>query len=350
MSLVCLDTLVGLSSIDYQCFEDTRPDGYNVSDSGYFLTDTDYGLTIVDQCTISGWTMLSNAMAQSIRETKSDLRASLREKYDSSLSPFSGHVGQLKNSGTMSATGERIGIRIRAKNKKGVKEVVKRIFLGLNTSGVYNVQVTSSDPLFVAPDPIAVTVVANNFATSVATLATPLELPFYSDACQGGYIDYFLSIERGSALPLNNKFKCCGNNPSWQNHMEVAGFEGSSAAPDSGSFSGMAYGFVLDAYLACDELDWICQISELGGYSLLDVIARTIQFRGAAIAISALIDTMQVNPCTGYQLENLNSKRAYLNKRYSDNISWVTENLPSGATDCFACKPANQFTKAKILI
>jgi len=315
MSLVCLDTLVGLSSIDYQCFEDTRPDGYNVSDSGYFLTDTDYGLTIVDQCTIRGWTMLSNAMAQSIRETKSDLRASLREKYDSSLSPFSGHVGQLKNSGTMSATGERIGIRIRAKNKKGVKEVVKRIFLGLNTSGVYNVQVTSSDPLFVAPDPIAVTVVANNFATSVATLATPLELPFYSDACQGGYIDYFLSIERGSALPLNNKFKCCGNNPSWQNHMEAAGFEGSSAAPDSGSFSGMAYGFVLDAYLACDELDWICQISELGGYSLLDVIARTIQFRGAAIAISALIDTMQVNPCTGYQLENLNSKRAYLNKR-----------------------------------
>lgn len=349
MSLVCLDTLVGLSSVDFQCFEDTRPDTYNVSDSGYFLTDTDYGLTIADQCSIKGWGMLSNALTQSVRETQSDLRAKLREKYDSSLSPFSGHIGQLKNSGTMSATGERIGVRIRAKNKKGAKLVVKRIFLGLNTSGEYSVQITSSDPLFVAPGPIAVTVVANNFTASVVTPATPIELPFYSDACQGGYIEYFLSIERGSSLPLNNKFKCCGNNPSWQRHMEAGGFEGSSSTPDSGSFSSMAYGFVLDAYLACDELGWICQISELGGYSLLDVIARTIQFRGAAIAISALIDTMQVNPCTGYQLENLNSKRAYLNKRYSDNISWIVNNLPNGVTDCFTCKPENQFTKAKIL-
>jgi hypothetical protein len=117
-----------------------------------------------------------------------------------------------------------------------------------------------------------------------------------------------------------------------------------------GMFGNQANGFVLDGYLTCEELDWICELEELNGYYLLDVVARAIQMRGAAISISALIDTIQVNPCTGYQFESLNTRRAYLNKRYADYVDWIAQNMPSGVTQCFTCKPEQKFHKNKMLV
>ena len=96
MALTCFNTLVGLSATDFACFTDTIPDDYDTSDSGYYLTDTDYGLTIAEQCTFDGWTLLDAALTQAIRETKTDLRAALRTRFDGYVTPFSGLIGQQK--------------------------------------------------------------------------------------------------------------------------------------------------------------------------------------------------------------------------------------------------------------
>lgn len=133
-------------------------------------------------------------------------------------------------------------------------------------------------------------------------------------------------------------------------YMYVDGMTTASTTDGTGNFGNQANGFVLDGYLSCAELDWICELDTLGGYYLKDVMARTVQFRGAAIAIAALTDTLQVNPCTGYQLEALTGKRAYLNKRYAENIAWIAGNIPAGVTDCFTCKPENKFHKQKMLV
>lgn len=46
-ALDCLTTLIGLSQTDYDCFTAQCLVDYDVSDSGYFLIDADYGLEII---------------------------------------------------------------------------------------------------------------------------------------------------------------------------------------------------------------------------------------------------------------------------------------------------------------
>lgn len=349
MALTCLDTLVGLSKTEYACFTDEVPDGFDTSDSGYHLTDTDYGLTVVDQCALAGWTMLQSALTQAILETKSDLRAKIREQFDGRVKPFVGHVGKLTSTGANNASADYIGVRMRVKKQiKGAYWVFRKIYVGLNTSGSFSISVTSNDPLFTPPTPVAITTVANQFANST----TAIELPLWSDAefDSDEYLEYYILIPRGSAQPLNNTFACCGSSPAWMQYMYVDGMTTASTTDGTGNFGNQANGFVLDGYLSCAELDWICELDTLGGYYLKDVMARTVQFRGAAIAIAALTDTLQVNPCTGYQLEALTGKRAYLNKRYAENIAWIAGNIPAGVTDCFTCKPENKFHKQKMLV
>lgn len=349
MALTCLDTLVGLSSTEYACFTDTVPDDFDTSDSGYYLTDVDYGLTVSEQCALAGWTMLSNALTQAIAETKTDLRAKLREKFAGRVSPFSGQIGKLKSTGSLSLSKDYIGIRIRVKRQiRGAKWVFKKIYLGLNTSGAKSVTVTSNDPLFTAPTPVSVTAVANQFANA----ETSIELPLWSRAefDAGEYLEYYLTIPRGSVQPLNNTLNCCGSTPGWMGYFWTEGMAADDDEGTGATYGLNANGMVLDGYLTCEELDWLCDAEELGGYYTTDVLARTIQFRGAAIAISALLDTLQVSPCTGYQFENLNAKRNYLNQRYAENVQWIANNIPPGVTDCFTCKPEQMQRRAKLLV
>lgn len=349
MSLACFDTLVGLSSTEYACFTDDAPDGFDTSDSGYFLTDTDYGLTVSEQCALAGWTMLDNALTQAILETKTDLRAKFREKLSGRVSPFSGQIGKLKSTGALALSKDYIGIRIRVKKQiRGAKWVFKKIYLGLNTSGAKSVSITSNDPLFTEPAAVSVTAVANQFANA----STSIELPLWSrsEFDVGEYLEYYITIPRGSVQPLNNTLNCCGSTPGWMDYFWAQGMSADDDAGGAGVFGNNANGFVLDGYLTCEELDWLCEAEELGGFYTKDVLARTIQFRGAAIAISALLDTLQVSPCTGYQFENLNAKRNYLNQRYADNVQWITNNIPPGVTDCFTCKPEQMQRRAKLLV
>jgi len=354
MSVACFDTLIGLSKVQYTCFTDSPPDGtegtiaYDTSDSGYHLTDTDYGVTVIEQCEMAGWCLLQSAKDQAITEVKTDLRAALRSKYDGGISPYSGLIGQITSSGVLGVSSQFLGLRIRTKNQKGAKLVIKKLYVGVSLSGTYSVTITSNDPLFVSPTPIAVTYTAGSF--NGITLTSPIELPLFSRSCNDQYLEYYISFDRGTSVPLNNKITCCGAQPGWMKHIAVSGFQATDNIGTGGNFSSVGYGMAIDAYMACEELDWVCELEELNGYYLKDVLARAIQQRGAAIAISAMIDTLQVNPCTGYQLENLNAKRTYLNKRSADNIAWISQNMPTGVTDCFSCKPKSMFHRSNQIV
>ena len=349
MSLTCFDTLVGLSKTDYACFDDTAPEGFDSSDSGYHLTDTDYGLTIIEQCSINGWTLLESARTQAVLEVQSELRAGLRTKYDGAIAPFSGIIAQLTQSGNQTVSKDFLGIRIRTKNQKGAKLILKKIYLGMSAAGTYSVNITSNDPLFVAPSATSVVIATANTMTA-KVLTMPIELPLFSRSCEGTYLEYYISFARNGARPVNNKITCCGNQPKWRQHLAVSGFEAGDNIATDGQFSSMAFGMALDAYLACEELDWVCEAEELGGYHIKDVIARAIQMRGAAIGISKMIDQFVVNPCISSQYENLNSRRGYLNPRSAELIEWVIQNVPHGVTDCLTCKPQDQFNIKKTLV
>ena len=349
MSLACLDTLVGLSKVEYECFTDDVPTGFDDSDSGYHLTDTDYGLTVMEQCSMDGWAILEAARTQAILEIKSDLRAKLRDRYDSAMSPFNGIIAQLKSNGSQAVTNDFLGIRIRTKNQKGAKLILKKIYLGLSLTGTYSVTITSNDPLFVSPAAQSVVIVAANTMTT-HNISTPIELPLFSRTCEDDWLEYYISFDRNGATPLNNKFTCCGNRPGWMQHLTASGMDSTDSIGTDARYSSMAFGMALDAYLACEELDWICEAEYLNGYHLVDVVSRSLQMRGAAIAISAMMDKYGIMPCVASQYENMNSRRGYLNQRSAGLLDWVSQNLPGGMTDCFTCKPQAMFHYAKTLV
>lgn len=341
MALECLDALVGIAPNDISCFTDEAPDNFDSSDSGYFIVDPEFGLAVIEACGVAGWAILTRARAKGILQFKTDLSASLRTRYGSSISPFSGKIAELKSTGTKTAANDYGGLRFRIRRQiRGGKIVLKTAYLGVNTSGDYDVTVTSNDPLFTSPSPVTVTATANSFGAGESLGL--VELPMWSDSCPYDYLEYYISYPLAGALPLNNRISCgCGvSKEGWKQHLDVSGFNLNTQTPaDSGTFSNAAYGLVIDAYLSCGELDWICEASEWVGQTALDVVARALQFAQAVAAIDEFALSYKINPCTHYNQAELMSRRNWLAEAYATNIKWLAANVPKGATGCFACKP-----------
>lgn len=351
MSVACLDTLVGLAPASISCFVDPDPEGFDTSDSGLYIVDAQFGLNIIEACDVEGWAILEAARTKGILQFKTDLSAALRTKYGTAISPFAGLIGQLKNTGTKSAPNANAGLRLRVlRQVKGGKIVLKKAYVGVNVTGTYNVSVTSNDPLFTDPTPVAVSATANQWGTG--TTLGLIELPMWSASCPYDYLEYYVSFPLASALPLANKVSCrCGGaKEGWKKHLDVSGFNSDSDTPTSGGFSSAAYGLVLDAYLSCGELDWLCELTEYNGDYAQQVAARTLQFACAIPAIDALINTYKINVCTHYNQDEMNSRRNYLQQSYATNIEWLAANVPPGATGCFACRPEKKFHKTAQLV
>ncbi len=351
MSLACLDTLVGLSPDEHACWTTDPPSGYGTSGSGYYLTDQDYGVTVMDGSEVDGWGILTAAREQAVREVKTDLLALIMARFDSALYPFNGWVGKLKHTGTNSAAdGAYIGLRIRARRQKGVVLVLDEVRLGLDTAGPHSVTVASNDPLFVAPAALSVAHSANAFEGD-SWPSGGVSLPLWTETDETDWIEYYVAIERGSAAALNNKLWCCAAAPEWRGHFEVAGFSADSAAPETaGAFSSMGNGMAIKAHLTCQNLDWLCELEQLNGYYLSDVLARAIQQRAAAIVCAALLETPGIAVGSGFNAKVLIDRRNFLNPKSAEKLQWIAENLPAkGVTDCFKCKPSKLFHTSKIL-
>lgn len=351
MALECLETLVGLSPASIGCFVDSEPADFDTSDSGYYILDSEFGLTIAEACEIEGWALLEAARDKGILQFKTDLSASLRQRFGSSISPFSGLIGELKNTGTKSVSNARAGLRIRVKKQvKGGKLILKKAYIGVDTTDTYALAVTSNDPLFTEPTPVDVSATANQWGTG--TTLGLIELPMYSASCPYPCLEYFVSFPLDGALPLSNKVSCgCGGNKEgWRANFDVSGFNSDSDTPLTGAFTGSAYGLVLDAYISCGELDWLCELAEYNGDTMTKVAARTLQFAQSIAAIDALINTYKINVCTHYNQDEMISRRNFLAKSYAQNIAWMAANVPPGATGCFACRPEKRFHQTAQLV
>ena len=109
-------------------------------------------------------------------------------------------------------------------------------------------------------------------------------------------------------------------------------------------------GIVIDAYLSCGELDWLCELSEWGGDSMERVVARTLQFAQAIAAIDELALTYKLNVCTHYNQAELMSRRNWLSEAYANNVKYIAANVPKGATGCFNCHPSKSFNRTPQLV
>ncbi|MCA9368294.1 hypothetical protein KC887_08655 [Candidatus Kaiserbacteria bacterium] len=350
MALDCLDTLVGLTNRECPCFEDDRPEGFNTSDSGYFLTDREFGFPLKEALLASAdcgedgiWAMMEEAMSQAIRDIKMDLPATMASRYSNRIKGYNGILGKADFSSTHVSIRDIAGIQLQPKKVKYGKFVLTAIYLGVDTTTDITVNITSNDPDWT---PLNEVISATGGRFVKHTLSAPVEFSLYSVFVEELF--YNFSYSTASATPLNNKIWCCSGIPFKQN-ANMRGFQTDSLDDTDKAGDGHGYGLALEGHFTCEKLDWICELDELNGYELKDVIARCIQFKGAVKLISMVIESGNVNYYTLLDPEGLYKRRSKLSKMYNDYLEWITQNLPDNFSDCWVCNNKNAIQASSIL-
>lgn len=359
--LDCLSNLIGLTGKDCECFSASEPIGFdalNESESGYYITDDDYGFPLIESV-YAGidcgdpnniYNVLAKARASAIGSIYTDLQAALKMHHDKAVDSFSGLVGQRRANGygVFGNTATMAGQLWQPKAIRDAYFVVTHVWVGVSAAGNLAFSIRSNAPDFTTVNQtfnVTTPGVFQKFA-----LTTPVKLPFFSKYVDyGGHFDcglrYTFSYPILAGLkPLANVYSCCGNsNTGWKKQMTAGGFETSdinATLNDCGLIcNGSAQGLAIEGYTECNGLDWLCSLEEMNGKDLRDVLARTMQYSAASYLCQHILDSTNINFWTTLNRESLYGKRNHAKKRYGELITWMAENLPNNVTGCYKCKP-----------
>ena len=350
--LDCLIELVGLSDNDCNCHEDDRPSGYNTSESGYYLTDLEDGVQVLDSIlaasdcgTGSIWDTMAKARSLAILDFETDLFAAIYKNHAARFATYSGDIGQRKFSSYLSGKdGQFTGIRVQSRMWRGTKLTISHIAINTDFSGDIAVSIYSSNDFTTPLNTYTITGIANSWVNY--ELPTPVTYDLWDESCDE--LEYYIVYDSSAIKPANNKFTCCGRRLNWLQYADLNGISTNDLEQIT-TATNQAMGLSLTGSLICDGGEWLCNLDELGDYNAKSVIAKTIQFKGAVKLISAILDSGNVNYYTLLNREALYGKRNHFNKRYYENINWIAENIPSYVTDCYKCSD-KRIKKTSILI
>lgn len=340
MALDCLDGLVGLANRECECASASRPSAWNSSQSGYYLTDREYGFPVKDalfanldcgETTI--WDTLTEARTQAIRDFKLDLQQALGRARDSRVISWRGTVGKAEATSYFTSAPAHVGVQIRPKHRlKDAVFIIKALHVGLNTTKTVNLTISSNRPDFSAQS-VSATATAGTWVRT--ELSSSVELPLYDIARTD--VKYNIRYQPGGALPRYNKIWCCSR-PRWQQHIAAHGIEQSGTwDEDAKALGDHGYGLAIEGYFTCNKLDWICDLEEMNGLDFRDLVARCIQYKGAIKLISAILESGKINFYTLLDQEGLYRKRSKLGKLYVENLQWIAHNLPANVSSCWGC-------------
>lgn len=350
----CLEGLVGFTDIDCDCLEECRPPDWNVSESGLFLTDMEYGIPLSPElflkkdcfCGLDIWQLMRKSVDDATRDLCSDLTRALYEKFDSSLHAFSGKIGKLEHSQAKVTSKKYAFSCLEVKKKvRGGYFAVNEICLGLNCNKEVEIFIINAD----YPDEIlhseTVTTVAGKY--TAVKFEKEILLPLSDERCSTLKYKFYYEIPEG-CRPLANKYTCCSDKFGWQRYFKAKGGE-ADLIKDCDCNSDCAYGLAIGGFLKCNGLEWLCDLGSCEGFAMIDVVARAIQMRAISKLIYALMNGGgEINSFCLLSAERLMGKRKALKSGYAKNIKWICENIPDNMTDCFTCKQNNKIKSFEI--
>ena len=341
MALDCLSGLVGLSRRDCNCVSGGQPSGWSDSETGYYLDDQEYGFPLKDaldanllcgESTI--WTLLANARTQGIRDVKSDLLQSLNQVRESRVINWRGVIGKTDNVGSYISTNTYESIQLRPRIRmKDAYLTVKALWININQTKSVTVGISSNDGTFADVSGSA-SVTANTWTKF--TFPTAQQLPLYSIAKQD--LRYNVFYQPAGAQGRQNRLWCCSK-PQWIQHLEAGTFSmaalpGDDVIPTHQEATGLA----IEGYFTCNKLDWICDLEEMNGLEMRDLIGRLIQWKSSIHLITNVLRSGKINKFTLMNQEGLYRQRNHLKANYENTILWVSQHLPQGVTSCWGCE------------
>jgi hypothetical protein len=315
------------------------PSGWNTSDSGYFLTDTEYGFPLVDAVWANAecgegsvWDVLENARTEAVRDFKSDLQQALNAGRESKIGHWKGLIGKTDGSFVPSAdfTGVQLRPRLRSRD---AAFVITALHVGVETAWTYNVHIRSNDYDFV---PVTEQVVSPGGQWVRHELETPVRLPFY--VMHEESVRYSIELETGASRVRSNKRFCCGGAPVWAQYFDAGGFN-EQAVNNELNYCGTHFnGIAVEGYFDCAKLDWLCNLEQMNGLDFLDFVARCIQFKGAAKLMARILESGKVNYWTVLAPEAIAAKRQKIQQMYQEYIAYLVANMPEGVSGCWGCR------------
>lgn len=345
MGTDCLNTLIGLSSRQCDCPSGDVPSGVNDSDSGYFLTDTEYGFPLLDAIWANAecgegsiWEVLDNARNEAIRDFKSDLLQSINASRVSKQPHWKGLIG--KTDGSFIFANQFTGVQLRPRNRsRDAAFVITAVHIGLETAGTYNIHIRSNDYEFT---PVTEQATTPGGVWHRHELAESVRLPFY--VLHEESLRYSIELENNGSKVRSNKALCCGMTPVWQQYFDWGGLNESTVNNEENYCRAYFGGVAVEGYFDCNKLDWICALDELNGLDFKDLIARCLQFKGAIKLMSRVLESGRVNYWTILAPEAVAEKRKMLQDRYTEYMKWLVMNMPATVSGCWGCLKSHPTT------
>lgn len=356
--MACLDTVIGLSQNVCNCFED-MPQGYNTSDSGYYIDELE-GLNLnmanaMSDCSEgSVWDILTKARTNAINDFKGDLLTQIGSYHKKTIENITYSIGSQKYTTAYNPGSTYAGLRIVP------RQIVSGVIKLTNIKLIFNVSAVIQCHIFNSLSSTAlysftVTTVAN---TPTASATLNYELPMY---VSGEVVEYFLVYELPVAgYPLQNKIvcssclhwdiQCCadacfGNrivkDQTWNNNLMIGGIKGDTWAElDTASgTSNQNNGIILNLTMNCNYDEVLCQNLDFDNGGLPMALAKALQLKAGSLLCDYILSSGQINRYIMIDRERILQKKSEYLKEYTNRILWLAQNIDVSDSGCYTCEP-----------
>ena len=352
----CLETVVGLSSDDCACFETDRPADYNISLSGYYLDNPEYGFPLqipqnMQQCSTTDlWAVMERARTYGITAFVTELGAALLSgPFNKKVEPFNDWIGKNTHSLNLTNASTWAGIKICPKIFRGTIGKTYQVELYVNGRSGDTIAVNFyTEAALTTGTPSGTVNVTMSGNKGTATLSSTFVHDFMNDYSQRAPL--YILYQPGAGYPRNNTIKCatCGAKDKWDKYFAISGVTGAALTDIRdltlkensdcllNSPSAYSYGIRINMGASCGA-DWLCQNFDFDNNEWARVMAECIALYGIKALAGIILQEPGPNKYTQISREEIAFHRDRVATLLGQRMPWLAQNVPSTATDCFTC-------------
>lgn len=361
----CFSNIIGLSRSTCECFEEGRPEDYNLSDSDLFLDELEYlnlnlAEAAADCSSGSLWDVLLSARKEAVNHFQSDLMGCIRSKTKLQRKSYKGLIGNpyKKVNSDLAMNNTFHGVRWFAANVVGGFIRIKRIGTMFNQTSTITLKLYNSEDEDVQEfilDTEAYKLKWNDI--------TPVELDLKATGFNKEFA--WLYTPAGGLKARNLVIDCnCGSgfHPSW--NSEKPQFYSKVNKGDFGwadwilaegtkgnnidnwnqfTLTNETQGLVFDLEIGCRMNTVLCDEEfDFVENQFAKVMAHAVRFRAAAIVLAKGISSGNPSRYTLLDGDNVAYAKSQCMKEYDRRITWLCDEMSkpeniNQTSDCLVC-------------
>lgn len=352
-NMECLNNIIGVTGNLCDCLKgnvtDDQLQQMGKSNSGLFLDTLPGGIDLgalnnIDTCKSMAIMALS-AIDSAIKTVAADLVVALNANYTKAINTFTGLIGQLSYTGTLSVQKRYQAFLLRARDGADAVIQINRIGLIVNAAQAGLTVSIYSAPRGAAMGTKVIDLEIDTLLNNYVYMIPPggnLILPL---AVRGQPMDYYIVYDSTFGVgfsPKDNKINCnCSMSkaPVINQYIQPLGVQLDNLDDFSAGVTDPLYtrGLLIDCQLRCNNEQLICgQYDKTEAISL--VLAYATQFKAGELIIENVMQTREINRYTMQNKEYLWGKRNHFISEYQSRITYLADAVDVNSSTCFVCR------------